>query len=935
MSLPGGVSVSPTGAANYVIPLAIPPGTGGLAPSLSLNYSSQKGNGLLGIGWGLGGLSAIDRCPRTLAQDGVSGGVRYDTNDRFCLSGQRLVAVSGAYGADGAEYRTEIDSYSKVVSHGGNGNGPSWFEVHTKSGQVLEYGNTPDSQILAQASNVARVWALNKVSDSNSNSYTVTYTNDRANGQFYPSRIDYAGNGAAGVAPYNSVQFAYQSRPDVVSQYQAGSLVKSTVVLSDIRTYSESNLVSIYSLRYQLSPSTGRIELSSVTLCDSGGTCLPATTFGWQAGASNGSLAGSVQRLPNDWSWDRKITNACRPPLVTGDFNGDGKTDYLLIDCTGRPATYVFMANGDGTFSGKVQGIANGWGFDYTPHADPITGITKNCIAPPISVGDFNGDGKTDFVVIDCWGGSFAYIFISNGDGSFAGHAQNLNGWRWDLKNPNNCVSPPLVDGDFNGDGRADFLLVDCMGSSAQYVFISNGDGSFTTQQQPLPNQWRFVFTSDSRCTKPPFVVGDFNGDGKTDYLFLDCAGASAQYVAISNGDGTFSGQTQQTPNQWGFHFDGNCRTPLIASGDFNGDGNSDFAVIDCTGQPFQYVFTSKGDGSFTGQAQQLPNGWRFNLTDTSLTAPPLVVGDFNADGKTDYAVIDTWGHQVQYAFLNTGDGTFTGQQQMLPNGASFSTPASFIPVVGDFNGDGRSEHLLITQDGFPFQDVYISVGPVGDLINSISTGVGSQISLSYLPLTDSGVYSKDANAAYPAVDVQQASYVVSRVDSSNGIGGVYSSTYSYVGAKMDLTGRGALGFRQVIVSDLQTGIVGAVSYRQDYPLVGLLSSSSKAIGSATLGQVTNSYQFSNNTGQASVAPSASPYRVNLVQSVTGGGDLDGSPFPTVTTSSQYDPYGNPTVVTVLSSDGFSKTSANTYLNDPTLWYIGRLTRSVVTSVSP
>src|SRR5690606_39189183 len=90
MSLPGKFEVTDTGSASYTIPIQVVPGTAGLEPKLSLQYDSRSGNGLLGVGWSLSGLPSISRCGRTIAQDGQTGGVSYDANDRFCLDGQRL-----------------------------------------------------------------------------------------------------------------------------------------------------------------------------------------------------------------------------------------------------------------------------------------------------------------------------------------------------------------------------------------------------------------------------------------------------------------------------------------------------------------------------------------------------------------------------------------------------------------------------------------------------------------------------------------------------------------------------------------------------------------------------------------------------------------------------------------------------------------------------
>jgi hypothetical protein len=165
-STPGSFRVTESGAAEYRIPIRVPPGIGGVEPELALVYNSQAGNGLLGVGWKLEGLSSISRCARTVAQDGVRGAVSYDTNDRFCLDGQRLMAISGTYGAHGTEYRTERESFTKVISYGTAGNGPAWFKAWTKSGQIMEYGKTVDARIEAQGKATARLWAVNQVADA-------------------------------------------------------------------------------------------------------------------------------------------------------------------------------------------------------------------------------------------------------------------------------------------------------------------------------------------------------------------------------------------------------------------------------------------------------------------------------------------------------------------------------------------------------------------------------------------------------------------------------------------------------------------------------------------------------------------------------------------------------------------------------------------------
>src|SRR6185369_1285738 len=139
------------------------------------------------------------------------------------------------------------------------------------------------------------------------------YTNDTTNGQAYPTRIDYTANDGASLAAYNSVRFVYASRPDIVPTYQAGSLRQITVRLKNVQTYAGESMVADYRLAYAQGSSTGRSQLTSVTLCDgTGAACLPATTFAWQSGTTTMTTIANV-------AGQNSTLSGYRP--YTADFN--------------------------------------------------------------------------------------------------------------------------------------------------------------------------------------------------------------------------------------------------------------------------------------------------------------------------------------------------------------------------------------------------------------------------------------------------------------------------------------------------------------------------------------------------------------------------------------------------------------------------------------
>jgi hypothetical protein len=906
-SLPGKSGVGASGSATYAVPISVPPGTAGMSPSLSLEYNNQSGAssgwlgaGIVGVGWSLGGLPAVGRCPRTVAQDGVSGAVNYDANDRFCLDGQRLIAISGAYGADGTEYRTEIESFSRVISHGTAGTGPAWFEVRSKSGQILQFGNTADSLILAQGKTTARSWGVNKVSDTKGNYFTVTYVNDTVNGQAYPSRIDYTANDAASLAAYNSVRFVYDtSRPDVLPIYHAGSLIKTTVRLANIQTYAGSALVADYRISYQQSSASGRSQVASITLCDGAANCLPATAFTWQNGGLTPTVVANVAGQ-NGTLTNRDFGIPAVPYI--GDFNSDGLPDIMWdYEGSGSSGTRVLWTNtGGGGFS------VNG---NFANQNGSLVGYL------PI-VGDFNRDGRSDVWWYQLAGDGTAAgpttTWLSTAGSGFAigsGAAAPTGSFEY--------VPAGVVD--INGDYRSDLLWFQ-LGAANLTAWTTNPNGTVTAATSSGPGG-AFGRAGAAGGTGGITRSADFNGDGRADGLWTSpTAGVLALWLGV--GDGTFTQFSGADASVVGY-------TPTFV--DINGDGKTDifWDKADTSGRStgLRIIWIGRGDGTFDVNA----NAGGQNGTLTGYTAN---FGDLNGDGLIDILWVQTDSNGLstgaRVAWIGKGDGTFT----VVSNyGGQDGTLVGYVPILVDFNGDGKTDVLWDSRTAFDPQHTsgtrvfWLSDGVSPDVVTTITSGVGASVTFTYKPLTDSTVYTKDNTATDPVIDVQMPMQVVSRIDASNGIGGTLATGYAYVGAKLQQDGRGFLGFRQVKVTDLQTNIVQTATFRQDYPYLYLALSDTQTLGVATLSATTNTH--------ASTSLGGTRYQVFLSQTQTAKNDLDGTALPTATASYQYDAYSNATQVIASTSDGYSKTTANTYTNDATNWLLGRLTASNVTAQAP
>lgn len=323
--------------------------------------------------------------------------------------------------------------------------------------------------------------------------------------------------------------------------------------------------------------------------------------------------------------------------IALADVNGDGKLDVISNNTYAADMT-ILLGKGDGTLQSATVGYLVG-GFSF--------------FAPLVA--DFDGDGLADILVPD---DLFSIAYLKGyGDGTFVAGAHYYSPVPADFY-PN---SVGMATGDLNGDGYPDFVLgnsgVNGTSTTAMgiTVFLSNPDGTL----QPGVN-----YGVDG-CLDY-VVTADFNGDGKLDLAAADCSGSGDVDVFLGNGDGTF-----QTPTTYST---GAIGLWAIMTGDFNGDGHPDLAVVTSANPTGSLgVLINDGTGNFL-PAVPYP----------AVTAPTgYAVGDINGDGILDIIIS---GQSPELAvFLGNSDGTF--QTATTPS-ISYSNLGNL--ALGDFNGDGK-----------------------------------------------------------------------------------------------------------------------------------------------------------------------------------------------------------------------------------------------------
>ena len=787
---PVNTDVTQFGAATFSIPIEVPQGVGKVVPQLSISYNSMQGNGMVGLGCSVSGLSAITRSVRDIYHDRNAGRLSFNEYDALRLDGRRLIPKDSNIMTDGSIYVLEDDPFTDVVLHGTKAD--IWFEVKTSDGRTLLYGYTENSrQSIAPSSGsqFVNTWYISRVEDNNGNYMTYSYLHD--NNTLYPQTISYGKNVYTSNGADNTVNFIYENRPDkclfIVKNVQ-GSMSNR---LRLIETKTGAALYRSVKLSYSTDPGSGISRLCRVQVWQNSASRQKPTDIVWSdsPGLSPAAVKLDVDRM------DIPLTKKSDQRFLTGDINGDGVTDiveFARVEITtgvkekkysNYCIPYISSVNGDGTVSYQQKQY-----IDIGPSVSIGKWKVNNGL-PYLS--DINGDGRQDLVIPIYNNVSGENLFSMN---VYWGNAVGLS------KNIASGVSVKLVNlkgmplyasADFDNDGRSETIVVEpSQGKSGTNVcqlipYAKDGE-------QITPHYFDIVLN----VVPQRLFTADFNGDGMTDFMIVHKDGC---YTYINKGDG-YSYSELQAPVA-----DINVKySDLVDIGDFNGDGIPD-AVMFSSGK--FTIASGNGDGHFTLCPAQTIVGIDRSGFDEKLSQ--ALVYDFNGDGRSDLVIAKAdkkKGHTLWLRSL----GTSFSLKRDVPSGRRTDSTTGYY-ALGDFNGDGFAEVINYGYDAWgsmgsadtPVLRIYPNnVSSSVNKVRSITDGMGNCAAFTYKSLVVGGLYKKRNDAEYPMLDCTVPLNVVSSVKRTNGAAGENSTVYAYEGLKVHMQGKGLLGMTRTTATN-------------------------------------------------------------------------------------------------------------------------------------
>ena len=857
-SLAQRLDVTDQGTPSYHVPIAVPPGAGGLVPKLSVDYTASSGNGIVGYGWSLSGMSTIGRCRATIATDGQPGAVRWIATDKLCLDGKRLIALdsnsqplvgrdqtdaAGITGGTPREYRLESDEYSRIRAYGiadasSTNSGPLFFRVWTKDGHIIDYGTSPqasdsNANIVPAASTkigykYAQAWAVSRIADVYGNRVDFKYAQqDRTWGsnasyqlghEWWLAEVQYSGN---------KVLLSYEDRPttavaDASEGYNYGAKNLSIKRLKTVTTYVNAPNTSLgvgtgavpvqtLVLAYSQGFRTTRSLLSSVQVCAgavTSGKCLPKTTFSYSTGTPDVYTPNTKFNLQSTQLSIHPYTLQTPFIVMTNDFNGSGRTDILTasVDSAGVATSQLLLSNGDGSFT-------------PAPFYNMLEPLVSRYQCYDFRIADFNGDGLPDILRVsnptgyDDSGNAHACnnayptkIFFNNGNGKFtpvtvtgAPNVQISLGIYALGPTTFSFSTAPFQTSvlDMDGDGIADLLVT-------TYPAVSHQ--SYLPSPNPCANivcTWAYKGNGDGSFKAMPTNMANTSMLSTANYgaNVLDIDGDGLQDIFVTTLFNMTPYSVARSTGDFNFVTLGKTMYDVAEPFDYKGDGRVSLLNFGSSAACSVYIADQPNADLTRLQNFGMCNGGATYPYDSNGGGNAgALIQDFNGDGKQDFLHWDSSGSNTLYT--SNGDGTFTKSttfQLQAPSGTSTQLGAGNYGVLtGDFTGHGETEIIQTLAGGKNTLWTRAAIDKP-DLLVSVTNPSGSTDSVSYAMSSDGAVYAGEARGSVPVEghvsDVPANLYLVSSLSQDTQSVAPLVTKFAYQGLKQDRDGRGLLGF--------------------------------------------------------------------------------------------------------------------------------------------
>ncbi|MCP4110437.1 MAG: hypothetical protein GY749_33775 [Desulfobacteraceae bacterium] len=456
-----------SGTTTYAVKLKAPPGRTGFQPDLTLRYNGGSANTSFGLGWSL---------PIPYIQRQTDKGLpEYNDKDTFIeSSGEELVPIGGGvyrHENEGAFIRYKQDSEG--------------WTAYTKSGVLLKYGFSPDSQV--RHGNKTFRWLLKEMTDTNGNTIQYKYTMMDQGPRQYCDRIIYNNH---------EIVFEYESRPDALPDYRPTFRLETAFRCKSVSMVTQGKLVRCYDFSYVQDFYISLLE-SVVQVGKDGVSTLPPATFTYTqfdpSKAEIITIEGSSQESEPPF-----LILAYEPDAAMNDMNGDGLPD-LLIAGPGDHQVYFNMgidSDGKHRWSKRTE----------MGSASPGEALGND----GASLADIDGDGRTDFIARrspDTY-----FLWRNNGTGTW-GPAETFadkSNLPFDFENP----GVRLLD--INNDKHIDVMYCNDGAGDTYSFFMNNKGAEFgnVLARQGLGS----AMTFDQR---PGMKLADMNGDRLQDIVLL------------------------------------------------------------------------------------------------------------------------------------------------------------------------------------------------------------------------------------------------------------------------------------------------------------------------------------------------------------------------------------------------------------------------------